>query len=86
MVSGAVLAQTARCDMTTPDTFARTSQAPGRFRLPDPPEDPEDKMTSFDRLAATGNVRYLALHLMAQRPGEDAGLGAGDCIIPNRAN
>ena len=65
--------------MTTPDTFARTSQAPGRFRLPDPPEDPEDKMTSFDRLAATGNVRYLALHLMAQRPGEqDKILVAGE--------
>ena len=65
--------------MTTPKTSAKTSQVPGRFRLPDPPEDPEDKMTSFDRLAATGNVRYLALHLMAQRPAErDRILVAGE--------
>ena len=27
-------------------------------------------MTSFDRLAANGNVRYLTLHLMAQRTEE----------------
>ena len=69
--------------MSTPNvtsgSLARTAQAPGRFRLPDPPEDPEDKMTSFDRLAANGNVRYLALHLMAQRPEErDRILVAGE--------
>ena len=56
--------------MTTSKTTGKTAQALGCFRLPDPPEDPKDKMTSFDRLAANGNVRYLALHLMAQRPEE----------------
>ena len=65
--------------MTTPKTTAKTSQVRGRFRLPDPPENPEDKMTSFDRLAANGNVRYLALHLMAQRSEErDRILVAGE--------
>ena len=65
--------------MTTFNTAAKAPQAPGRFRLPDPPEDPEDKMTSFDRLAANGNVRYLTLHLMAQRPEErDRILVAGE--------
>ncbi len=65
--------------MTTPETFAKTSQVQGRFRLPDPPEDPQDKMTSFDRLAANGNVRYLTLHLMARRPEErDRILVAGE--------
>ncbi len=69
--------------MSTPNVtsgnLAKTAKTPGRFRLPDPPEDPEDKMTSFDRLAANGNVRYLALHLMAQRPGErDRLLVAGE--------
>ncbi len=54
--------------MTTPDTFAKTSQLTGQFRLPDPPEDPEDKMTSFDHLAINGNAHYLKQHLMAQRP------------------
>ena len=49
--------------MTTPDTFAKTSGVQGPFRFPDPPEDPEDKMTSFDHLAATGNAHYLAVHL-----------------------
>ena len=42
---------------------AGTPQAPGRFRLPDPPEDPEDKMTSFDHLTITGAAHYLAVHL-----------------------
>ena len=65
--------------MTTFNTAAKAPQTPGRFRLPDPPEDPEDKMTSFDRLAANGNVRYLTLHLMAQRPEErDRILVAGE--------
>ena len=65
--------------MTTFNTAARMPQAPGRFRLPDPPEYPEDKMTSFDHLAATGIVRYLTLHLMDQRPQEgDQILVAGE--------
>jgi Uma2 family endonuclease len=49
--------------MTTPDTFPKTTQARKPFVFPDPPEDPEDKMTSFDRLAATGNVYHLIQHL-----------------------
>ncbi len=54
---------TARCNMTTPDTFAKTAQVQSPFVFPDPPEHPEDKMTSFDRLAANGNAHYLAVHL-----------------------
>ena len=56
--------------MTTPkpDTIAKARPVPGRFRLPDPPEDPEDKMTSFNHLTITGVAHYLALHLMAQYP------------------
>ena len=49
--------------MTTPDTFAKTPQVPGRFRLPDPPEDQESKMTNFDHLTINGNAHYLAQHL-----------------------
>ena len=49
--------------MTTPDTSAKTSQVQKPFLFPDPPEHPEDKMTSFDHLAANGNAHYLALHL-----------------------
>ena len=44
-------------------TTAKTPQSARRYRLPDPPEDPEDKMTSFDHLAATGNAHHLAVHL-----------------------
>ena len=49
--------------MTTPDTNAKTSRVQGGFRLPDPPECPEDKMTSFDHLTINGNAHYLAHHL-----------------------
>ena len=51
--------------MTTVDTYtqSKTPQAPGRFRLPDPPEKHPDDMTSFDHLAATGTAHYLAVHL-----------------------
>ena len=50
--------------MTTPDTtFARTPQVRETFVFPDPPEDPDDKMTSFDQLTITGNAHYLAVHL-----------------------
>ena len=56
--------------MTTPDTFAKTPQAQGRFRLPDPPEREPDDMTSFDHLAANGNAYHLKQHLVAQRPAE----------------
>ena len=46
-----------------PETFAKTSKVQGPFVFPDPPEHPDDKMTSFDRLAANGNAHYLAVHL-----------------------
>ena len=49
--------------MTTPDTSANTAQARNPFVFPDPPEDPEDKMTSFDHLTATGNAYLLIQHL-----------------------
>ena len=50
--------------MTTPDTtFARNPQVRGIFVFPDPPEDPDDKMTSFDHLTITGSAHALAVHL-----------------------
>ncbi len=65
--------------MTTPDIFAKTSQLTGRFRLPDPPEDPEDKMTSFDHLTINGNAYHLRQHLLAQHLGDpETTLVAGD--------
>jgi len=51
-----------RSDVTTADTAAKTPEMQGRIRLPDPPEREPDDMTSFDHLAATGNVRYLSRH------------------------
>ena len=49
--------------MTTPDTSAKTPQPRTPFVFPDPPEDPEDKMTSFDHLTINGNAHYLIQHL-----------------------
>ena len=49
--------------MTTFNAASKTPQAPGRFRLPDPPRREPDEMTSYDKLHKTGNSRYLALHL-----------------------
>ncbi len=52
--------------MTTPDAFTKTtksSQATGRFRLPDAPERELDEVTQFDHLFRSGNSHYLALHL-----------------------
>ena len=52
--------------MTTPDASAkttRTTQAPGRFRLPDPPERELDEVTQFDHLFKDGNSHHLAVHL-----------------------
>ena len=48
--------------MSTSETFAKTSRVQQPFVFPDPPEDPDDKMTSFDRLAASGNVYLLIEH------------------------
>ena len=44
-------------------TTAKTPKSPNRIRLPDPPEHPDDKMTSFKQLAVTGHVHHLAVHL-----------------------
>lgn len=50
--------------MTTPDTtFAGTPQVREHIVFPDPPEDPKARMTSFDYLAAYGNVYLLIDHL-----------------------
>ena len=49
--------------MTTPDTLAKTSRVQRPYVFPDPPEDPEDKMTNHHQMAATGNAHYLAVHL-----------------------
>ena len=70
--------------MTTPDTFAKTPQARQPFVFPDPPEDPEDKMTSFDHLTATGNAYHLIQHL----GNPDTTLVAGDrylALAPTRS-
>ena len=60
--------------MTTTDTHTRTTQAQGRFRLPDPPERHPDDMTSFDHLTITGTAYLLAAHL----GNRDTTLVAGD--------
>ena len=38
-------------------------QTQRRFRFPDPPENPDDKMTSFKQLAPNGNAHHLVQHL-----------------------
>ena len=49
--------------MSTPETFASTPQVEKHVVFPDPPEDPEDKMTSFNRLSITGTAHALAVRL-----------------------
>ena len=53
--------------MTTAPTNAagrvKTPKAGDHFRFPDPPEVPEDKMTSFDQLTPNGTAHYLGIHL-----------------------
>ncbi len=39
-----------------------TAKSAKKFRLPDPPEHPEDKMTNFDNLSVTGSVHHLIQH------------------------
>ena len=47
--------------MTTAD--AKTTQSPGRFRLPDPPERQDDeKMSTVDHLHQPGNTHHLLQH------------------------
>ena len=51
--------------MTTPTSgaFAMTTPVRKPYTFPDPPEDPDDKMTNFHQLADTGNLHHLAQHL-----------------------
>ena len=49
--------------MTTADTNIKAPRPAVPFRLPDPPEHPDDKMTSSKHLSATGNHHHLAQHL-----------------------
>ena len=49
--------------MTTADIHGKTPPAPGKFRLPDPPERPDDKVTNAKHLSATGNHHHVAQHL-----------------------
>ena len=52
--------------MTTasnPYITSKTPKSPDHFRLPDPPEHPDDKMTNAKHLSATGNHHHLAQHL-----------------------
>jgi hypothetical protein len=51
-----------------------TAKSTQKFRLPDPPEHPEDKMTNFDHLSINGNAHYLKQHL----GNPDTTLVAGD--------
>ena len=49
--------------MTTANTSSETPKAPGRFRLPDPPQREPDEMTQYDTLFKHGNSHALAVHL-----------------------
>ena len=49
--------------MSTSRTSAKASPVEKRVVFPDPPEDPEDQMTSFNRLSITGTAHALAVHL-----------------------
>ena len=40
-----------------------TAKSARKFRLPDPPDHPEDKMTNFDHLSINGNAHHLKQHL-----------------------
>jgi Uma2 family endonuclease len=40
-----------------------TAKSRQKFRLPDPPEHPEDKMTNFDHLSLNGSAYLLSKHL-----------------------
>ena len=49
--------------MTTPDTFTKTAEVQGGFRLPDPPQREPDEMTQYDQLFKYGYSHALAVHL-----------------------
>ncbi len=60
--------------MATMGTLSRTPDVRETFVFPDPPDDPEAKMTSFDHLTITGSAHSLAVHLGKR----DTTLVAGD--------
>ena len=64
--------------MTTQITMPRASELPDDFVFPDPPENPEDKMTTFDHLTITGGAHYLAEHLAEHVGNRETTLVAGD--------
>ena len=64
--------------MTTQITMPRASELPDDFVFPDPPENPEDKMTTFDHLTITGAAHYLAEHLAEHVGNRETTLVAGD--------
>ena len=45
------------------DAVAAMQRAETFFKFPDPPEKTPDETATFDHLTATGNVRYLSIHL-----------------------
>ena len=57
------MASSANTTSANTTSASRTPESAARFRLPDPPEHPEDKMTSFDHLTYTGQAHHLAQHL-----------------------
>ncbi len=62
---------------TNTSAGSKTPKSPDRFRLPDPPEHPDDKMTSSKHLSATGNHHHLAQHLGSP----DTTIVAGDRYV-----
>ena len=71
--------------MTTAKGAVSKVEQPEEFIVfPDPPEDPEDKMTNFDHLAFTGSAHYLSIHL----GNPDTTLVAGErylAVVPTRS-
>ena len=51
--------------MTTSQTLAKTPRNRKANVFPDPPENPDDKMTNFNQLGITGTAHSLAMHLMS---------------------
>ena len=66
--------------MSTPDTFAKTVQAQGRFRLPDIPDREPDEVTQYDRLFHQGLSNDLRVHLGHY---ESTLVGADRWIVPD---
>ena len=65
----------------------KTESQQNFYVFPDPPECPEDRMTSFDQLTITGNAHYLAGHLAKYMGHPETILVAGDrylALTPTR--